>query len=73
MNSINTISDLEYWLNENCYADSYAIGSRNIYEGFGLKKENEHYIWYFTERGQHNDLKKFNSEKEAVDFAFYPD
>lgn len=71
MEEMQSISDLENWMYENCYGESYAIGSRNIYEGFGLKKENENYIWYFTERGQDNDLKKFTSEKEAVDYAYH--
>jgi hypothetical protein len=66
---MNTIDELENWMNEHCYSDSYAIGSRTIFEGFGLKKENENFIWYFTERGQHNNLRTFNSEKEAVDYA----
>lgn len=67
---MNTIQDLENWMNENCYGDSYAIGSRSIFEGFGLKRENENYIWYFTERGQHDNLKTFNSEKDAVEYAY---
>lgn len=67
---MNTIQELEIWMNDNCYSDSYAIGSRTVYEGFGLKRENDLYIWYFTERGHHDNLKTFNSENEAVDYAF---
>jgi hypothetical protein len=67
---ITTIEQLDNWMTENCYNDhSYAIGNRMIDEGFGLKKIEKGYIWYYTERGEINQLNSFETEKEAVLFA----
>lgn len=63
--------ELESWMKENCYHfNSYSINGNSIYEGFGIKKSNDLFIWYYTERGQENNIKTFQSENEIVEFAF---
>ncbi len=66
-----TIKQLDQWMKNNCYRnDSYAIAGRRIYEGYGLEKRSNKYIWYYTERGQEQVLEKFDTEAEAVAYAF---
>lgn len=67
---IRTIRELEKWMKANCYNDNYAIGNKSVYEGFGLYRQGDSYIWYYTERGQRQNLNIFNTEEEAVEFAF---
>lgn len=66
----STIQQLDDWMTARCYNDSYAIGSRIIHEGYGLAKADTLYVWYYTERGERNNLNYFTTEQEAVDFAF---
>lgn len=71
MKEITTIKQLDEWMAANCYReDFYAIGNRNIYEGCGLDIFGDLYVWYYTERGNRENLKYFKSEKEAVEYAF---
>jgi hypothetical protein len=68
--NLSTIKQLDGWLTENCFSDTYGIGNRNIFEGCGLDIFGSLYVWYYTERGERQNLNYFQSEKEAVDFAF---
>ncbi|MFD2934866.1 hypothetical protein [Spirosoma flavum] len=65
-----TIKQLDEWMTANCYNDSYGIGSRIIHEGYGLDTADRLFVWYYTERGVRQNLSYFQTEKEAVDFAF---
>jgi hypothetical protein len=65
-----TVEELLNWLSTNCYADTYAIGKIRIFEGYGLDSNNGTYIWYYTERGQRQDLECFANEEAAVAYAF---
>ncbi|WP_345949305.1 hypothetical protein ABDD95_20890 [Mucilaginibacter sp. PAMB04274] len=65
-----TIDELLKWLRSNCYADNYAVGGIMIDEGYGLDDNGSVYSWYYTERGQRQDLKSFPDEKAAVAYAF---
>ena len=66
-----TENELENWMKENCFNfNSYSINGSSIYEGCGIDKSGGLYIWYYTERGQKNNLKYFNSETEIVEYAF---
>ncbi|MEO5998166.1 MAG: hypothetical protein ABIN89_15585 [Chitinophagaceae bacterium] len=67
---LSTIEQLDHWMTTNCYNDSYGIGGRNIHEGYGLGTVNNLWVWYYTERGEKVYLEYFQSEKEAVVFAF---
>ncbi|GAB4031965.1 hypothetical protein [Spirosoma jeollabukense] len=67
---LSTVRQLDEWMTENCYDDTYAIGSRRIHEGYGLDKAGSQYVWYYTERGKRQNLNYFQTEQEAVDFAF---
>lgn len=67
---LTTIKQLDEWMTFNCYKDNYAIGNRSIYEGFGLDTFGPLYVWYYTERGNRENLEYFGTEQEAVDFAF---
>lgn len=63
--------ELENWMSENCFNfNSYSINGNSIYEGFGIDKSGGLYIWYYTERGQKDTLKYFQSEVEIVGYAF---
>ena len=67
----STLSELDQWMKDNCYAnDSYAIGGRSIFEGYGIGRNAEGFYWYFTERGQQDIIATFATESEAVAFAF---
>lgn len=65
-----TINQLNEWMTTNCYNDSYAIGNRSIDEGCGLDQFGSLYVWYYTGRGERQNLNYFQTEKEAVQFAF---
>jgi hypothetical protein len=65
-----TIKQLDEWMTDHCFNDSYGIADRNIHEGYGLDTSGALYAWYYTERGQRQYLNYFQTEKEAVDFAF---
>lgn len=67
---LSTIRQLDQWMTENCYNDTYAVGSRSIHEGYGLSQSGSQYVWYYTERGECQNLHYFLTEQEAVDFAF---
>ncbi len=50
---------------------SYVIGTKPApFEGFGLKAEGGEFVWYYTERGRTDVLKKFTDEREACQYAF---
>jgi hypothetical protein len=67
---ITTIKQLDEWMTVNCYRDDYfAIGNRNIHEGCGLDTFGSLYVWYYTERGNRQNLKYFQTEMEAVEYA----
>lgn len=63
--------ELENWMKQNCCNfDGYSINGNAIYEGFGIDKSGGLFIWYYTERGQKNNLKYFQTENEIVEYAF---
>ena len=67
---MDTLKELDQWMTNNCYRnDSYAIAGRKIYEGFGLEKRSDKYIWYYTERGQEQIVEEFINEFDAVKYA----
>ena len=52
--------ELENWMKLNCYNfDSYSINGNFIYEGFGIEKNGSLYVWYYTEKGNKNNLEIF--------------
>lgn len=65
-----TILELKHYMISNCYNDNYAIGTRAIGEGFGLDENDNVFTWYYTERGKRENLKIFQTEKEAVEYAY---
>ena len=65
-----TIQQLDDWMIAHCYNDSYAIGRGIIHEGYGLTTVDSLYVWYYTERGVRDYLHYFQTEPEAVAFAF---
>ncbi|WP_374460023.1 hypothetical protein [Chryseobacterium taeanense] len=67
----STLHELEYWMKENCFNfKGYSIGGNHIYEGFGIEQSGDYFIWYYTERGQKQNLKHFKTEAEIVEYAF---
>lgn len=65
-----TISELDDWMTAHCYPDSYAIGKRVIHEGYGLYRDGNQFVWFYTERGVRKNLNYFQTESEAVAYAF---
>ncbi|MEY8761667.1 hypothetical protein [Chryseobacterium tongliaoense] len=66
-----TIKELKEILTKNCFNEElYSIDGNTIYEGFGLEKWGELFIWFYTERGNKENLKYFRLEEEAVKYAF---
>jgi len=66
-----TIKELKNFLRKNCFNQKlYSIDGNIIYEGFGLEKWGELFIWFYTERGNKENLKYFRSEEEAVKYTF---
>ena len=71
MTAPSTIAELDQWMTDHCYNNSYAIGNRIItYDGLGLDTFGSLFVWYYNERGNRNNLAYFHTEKEAVNFAF---
>ncbi|MEM6842890.1 MAG: hypothetical protein AAF632_11745 [Bacteroidota bacterium] len=63
--------ELEQRMKENCYNfNGYSINGNSIHEGFGIDKLGSLFAWYYTERGNRDNLKYFQSEKEIVEYAF---
>ena len=65
-----TVEELVKWMTDNCYNDSYGINGRNIHEGYGLDCSENLWAWYYTERGRKEILEEFQTENEAVSYAF---
>ena len=65
-----TIKELDDWMTAHCYPDSYEIGNRIIHEGYGLYRDGNVFVWFYTERGVRDNLHEFQTEKEAVAYAF---
>ncbi|MPR37218.1 hypothetical protein GBK04_28750 [Cytophagaceae bacterium SJW1-29] len=53
-----------------CYPDSYAIGKRIIHEGYGLYRDGNQFVWFYTERGARDNLHYFQTESDAVAYVF---
>ena len=66
----STIQELDDWMTAHCYPDSYAIGNRIIHEGYGLYQDGSLFVWFYTERGVRKNLHHFQTESEAVAYAF---
>ena len=66
----STIQELDEWMTAHCYPDSYAIGKRIIHEGYGLYRDGNQFVWFYTERGVRDNLHYFQTESEAVAYAF---
>ncbi len=66
-----TENELEIWMKENCFNfNHYSINGSAIFEGFGIDRIGGRFIWYYTERGEKNNLAYFQSESEIVEYAF---
>ncbi|MGI0108284.1 hypothetical protein [Salinimicrobium sp. WS361] len=67
---IQTVTDLEQWLKDNCYSmNSYSINGNSIDEGYILENIQGIYEWNYTERGEKQKLEYFPNEKAAVEYA----
>jgi len=66
-----TEAGLAQWMKTNCFNfNSYSIDGNAIHEGFGIDKSGFLYIWYYTERGERQNLNYFQTEEEIVKFAY---
>ena len=67
---IQTVTDLEQWLKDNCYSmNSYSINGNAIDQGYILENIQGIYEWNYTERGEKQKLQYFSDEKAAVQYA----
>lgn len=63
--------ELEAWMKANCFNfQSYSINGNAIFEGYGIDRFGSLFIWYYTERGERNTLKYFQTEEEIVEYVF---
>jgi hypothetical protein len=68
---ITTIRELKDYMDKNCYNNNfYSIDGNVIFEGFGIDKFGELFIWYYTERGEKENLELFKTEREVVEYAY---
>lgn len=66
-----TIAELEKWMIESCYNfNSYSLKGNVIDEGYGIEINEGNFVWYYTERGQKDILKRFQSENEMAAYAY---
>lgn len=66
-----TEQDLAKWMKENCFNfNSYSINGNAIYEGYGIDKVAGQFIWYYTEKGQKEKIKVFDTEEELIEYAY---
>ena len=67
-----TEKEPERWMKDNGYHfNGYSINGNAIDEGFGIDRSGGLLIWYYTERGKKDNQKYFQTENEAVAFAFH--
>ena len=67
-----TETELAEWMKAHCFNfHNYAINGNVIHEGFGIERLAKRFSWYFTERGQKENLKFFQTEKEIVEYAYH--
>lgn len=68
---LKTIEELEKWMKDNCFNfDSYSVNGNFIHEGYGIENSGGLFMWYYTERGEKENLKYFSTEAEAVTYAY---
>jgi hypothetical protein len=69
--NISTIKELENWIADNCIKNKITPGNRfETDDGVGLEKYGNLYIWYYSERGEKENLNYFETEKEATEFVY---
>ena len=67
---MNTIEELEAYLEENCYSFlELSIGNHRAPEGIVIEKNNEKFIYAYSERGNKSLINSFDTEKELVQYA----
>lgn len=68
--NLSTIDELEKWLENNCYNfHEIIIGKYFPPEGTVIKFDGNKFVYGYSERGSTNIIKRFDSEKELVDYA----
>ena len=69
--NFTTIEELERWLEDNYYNfNEISIGKHHAPEGYIIEVDNSRYLCCYSERGNKQIVKSFNSEKELVDYAY---
>jgi hypothetical protein len=69
--NLKTLKDLDDFMKINCYnLDIYSVGEQPKYDGFGIEKWGELFVWFYVERGERENLNYFASEQEAVIFVY---
>ena len=69
--SLKTLKDLDDFMKTNCYnLDIYSINKQPKYDGFGIEKWGELFVWFYVERGERENLNYFSTEQEATKFVY---
>lgn len=67
---METIDELEQYLQDECYSfDSISIGKHFAYEGLIVEKQENRFVYAYSERGKKTILKTFELEKDLVNYA----
>ena len=67
---MNTIDELEKYLEENCYSfQELTIGKHHAPEGIIIEENNGSYDFSYSERGNKSILRSFDNEKDLVEYA----
>lgn len=67
---METIDELEQYLHDECYNFNFlTIGRHHAPEGIVIEKQENRFIFAYSERGKKTILKSFELEKELVKYA----
>jgi len=67
----STEEGLENWMKENCYNfNNYSINGNIIFEGFGIEKFGNLFLWYYVERGTREPYNTFSPKQKLWNMPF---
>ena len=66
------LEELDDWMTANYYPESYTIGNRIIHEGYGLFRDGNAFVWFYTERGVRDNLHFFKLKKRPLPTPLRP-
>ena len=68
---METLVELEMYFEDECYSFAeLTIGKHHASEGLVIERQNNQFLFAYSERGHLTVVKSFLTEKELVDYAF---